>query len=69
MKYAVKNARGIVMSVFDADDLAGAVEVKPDLQEAFNERHDADEVFSVAKATAQDVRTFKPAGFVVGRAR
>jgi hypothetical protein len=55
MKYAMKDSSGFLISIFDADDLAGAVATKHRIQRPHNEHWHADEIFSVAEATPGDV--------------
>lgn len=58
MKGAVKDAEGEVMSVFDLNTLGEAVEIKHALERQYNEMHNVDEIFTVAKATRQEIRDF-----------
>jgi hypothetical protein len=69
LKYTVINAEGVVMSIFDADNHVEAVAIKYQIQRSFNKMHGADDVFTVAKATAKEICGFEPAGFVVGPKR
>jgi hypothetical protein len=67
MKYAVRDAEGVVMSVFDAESFGDAVAIKHRLERTYNELSGSDTVFTVAKATHKEIRDFEPAGFVVAR--
>ena len=69
MKYAVRDSEGVLMSVFNADNLAEAVEAKHAIQNHFNGMHRTDEIFSVGKATRKEIRDFEPGDVVVGIGR
>ena len=64
MKYAVRDAEGVVMSVFGADSFGSAVEIKHRLERLYNDMSGTDNVFTVAKATHKEIRDFEPAGVV-----
>jgi hypothetical protein len=67
MKYAVHDAKGVVMSVFDAESFGDAVEIKHRLERTYNEMSGSDNIFTVAKATRKAIPDFEPAGLVVAR--
>ena len=64
MQYAIKDAEGVVMAIFDVNNLAEAVEIKHGLQRHYNKMHGAFEIFTVNKATPKDIRVFGGGGFV-----
>jgi hypothetical protein len=64
MKYAVRDADGVVMSVFGAESFGDAVEIKHRLERLYNDMSGSDNTFTVAKATRNEIRDFKPVGVV-----
>jgi hypothetical protein len=54
-RYAVSDAIGRTIAIFDVANLADAVAVKHRLQREHNNRHAADEVFSVNEATKRNL--------------
>jgi hypothetical protein len=68
MKYAVKDAYGNLLSIFDAADFADAVAAKLMIQHMFNARR-SDDVCTMDKAIPKESRDFRPASIIVGPPR
>ena len=67
VKYAVRDDDGRIVSIFDADNLAEAVSFKHQIRRQLKDQVGTDQIFTVAEATQKEVRTFKAAGFIVGK--
>ena len=56
MNYAMRDSSGVLLMIFEADNLAAAVALKHHLQRQHNEDWGIDDIFSIAKATPRDFR-------------